>query len=247
MTTQATAAQHRHYQLAKQHFLRPATILPEELVREQLGLHSTDYWTPYLSTWARLRAFDAAAMFEQLNTGSGLARFNAFRGTLHVVHASNISVIVSAIASWHIKRLRSVPPLRARSDEEVEGLIQRLLDALALGPQAITQLKKAVPEAAEVTRWLLLIASARGLACRATASHARSNRTTWARCDTWLGATDLELKSEQEGLDQLLDLYVARFGPVTVDDASWWAPTTKTAVRAWAKRACSRSRAHRWA
>ena len=43
----------------------------EALVRDSVGLHSTDYGTPYLSAWARLPGFDARPISHDLNADHG--------------------------------------------------------------------------------------------------------------------------------------------------------------------------------
>ena len=67
-----------------------------DVAKAQLGLHSTDYWTPYFSVWTRIGDYDAEKVFEALNTGDRLVRLNSFRRTVHVIHTDNVPLVVNA-------------------------------------------------------------------------------------------------------------------------------------------------------
>ncbi|MHA2366069.1 MAG: hypothetical protein ACXAC7_19070 [Candidatus Hodarchaeales archaeon] len=86
----------RSNQLSKQFFLAKKASTFFEIVKTQLGLHSTDYWTPYFSVFARLGDFDAKEMFQALNTGNKLVRINAFKRTVFVIHVDNNEIIHKA-------------------------------------------------------------------------------------------------------------------------------------------------------
>lgn len=66
------------------------------LAHQLLGFHSTDYWSPYLSAWARIGDYDAAAVFEAINTGQGLARVSCYRFTAHVLPAEDVALVLRA-------------------------------------------------------------------------------------------------------------------------------------------------------
>jgi hypothetical protein len=58
----------RLYQLTKQNLaVKAAAGSYRRLLRDHLGLHSTDYLTPYLSLQARVRDFEPRALFNALN------------------------------------------------------------------------------------------------------------------------------------------------------------------------------------
>ena len=81
----------RLFQLQKQHFLHKSSIKDYlTIVKENIGLHSTDYLTPYLSLWARVENFDPQLLFDDLNKHREAVRLRAFRGTIFVVHRDNL-------------------------------------------------------------------------------------------------------------------------------------------------------------
>ncbi|MGY5852224.1 MAG: hypothetical protein RTU92_01500, partial [Candidatus Thorarchaeota archaeon] len=68
--TEVTLDQLRMNQLRKQRLLGDHELDFYDIAKEQLGLHSTDYWTPYLSVWSRIGDYDAKSVFSSLNSGS---------------------------------------------------------------------------------------------------------------------------------------------------------------------------------
>ena len=152
-------------QLRKQHLLDEKVTNYYEVAETQLGLHSTDYWTPYFSVWARLGDFDAKAMFESLDNGVKLARTHAFRTTLHVMHTDNLSLILSATGpslfrAYRTDKYRKVDQL---SDRQIEDMLNRVRELLADGPLQTSELKKAAPDVGDHVRSALLMLMARSL------------------------------------------------------------------------------------
>ncbi|MGY5881270.1 MAG: winged helix DNA-binding domain-containing protein [Candidatus Thorarchaeota archaeon] len=220
-------------QLRKQFLLDEKVTNYQEVAKYQLGLHSTDYWTPYFSTWARIGDFDAKDMFESLDNGRNLVRTHAFRTTIHVMHVDNLSMIISATGpslfrAYRTDKYRKVDVL---TDEEIEDMLSSVKDALREGPLRTSDLKKSVPDVGEHVRSTLLMLMARGEVVRAKAKHSRSNLTSYALLDQWVDGFKLKITNEQDAITNLIQHYIERFGPVSVDDIAWWLRQTKTTVK----------------
>jgi hypothetical protein len=201
------------------------------IARTQLGLHSTDYWTPYLSVWARIGDYDAEGIFKSLNSGDRLLRLNAFRTTVHVVHTDNLSLVILATKSAFYKKIRQHPDIKQLGDDEIEELMEIVLTTLKDGPKTMREIKKLVPQYARQIRPLFHLAATSGRVVRATASHARSTTTAYALLDKWVKGFTLEDMSEEEAVNQMTHRYIDRFGPASVDDISWWLSITKARAR----------------
>jgi hypothetical protein len=230
----ATSEQLHWNQLRKQFLLdeKPKDFF--QVAKTQLGLHSTDYWTPYLSVWARLGDYDAKSVFESIDNGRELIRTHAFRTTLHIMHIDNLSMILSATGPALFRAFRSdkYRKLDVMSDREIEDMMDKVRGALMNGPLRTAELKKVVPEVGEHVRSAILMLMARGEVVRAKAKHARSNLTSYALLDNWVKGFKLEIIDEQTAITQLIKSHVELFGPVSVDDIAWWLRQTKTTVKA---------------
>ncbi len=226
-----TLEQVRLNHLRKQIFLDLTNVDFYKVAVEQIGLHSTDYWTPYLSVWARIGDYDAQDVYNSLNSGQRVVRVNSFRGTVHIVHSENLPVVIRATGPRLERGVRKHPFLKKYSDSEIEEMLGEVLEALEDQPLRMRELKKALPRIAEGLRWLIFLLASRGLVFRATAPHARSTQTSYARLDKWSPTVKIPDIPEDEAIGMLLQLYVETFGPVSVNDFAWWLPWTKTKTR----------------
>jgi hypothetical protein len=218
--------------LRKQHALDKKRPDFYKIAKAQLGLHSTDYWTPYLSVWARIGDYDAEAVFKSLNSGDRLLRLNAFRTTVHVVHIDNLSLVIHATKATFYKKIRQHPDIRQLSDQEIGPLMESVLATLEDGPKTMREIKKLVPENARQIRPLFHLAATSGKVVRATASHARSSTTSYALLEKWIEGFSLDDMSEADAVSRVIHRYIDRFGPISINDLSWWLPTTKTRAKA---------------
>jgi hypothetical protein len=203
-----------------------------EIAKAHLGLQSTDYWSPYLSVFARRGDFDAEQMYRALNRGDQLARIHAFRGAVHVVHQDNLSLIIAATGPRLYRMARKSKSLRKLSDQQVETLLDQFLAALEETPLSMRELKQALPTLAPMMRPLLYLGMATGQVVRASTAHARSTFSKYALIKHRFPTTKIEQYNEEEAITQLIHRYIALFGPVSVSDISWWLPTTKTQATA---------------
>lgn len=228
----ATIEQLRWNQFRKQFLLEERPRDFYQVVLTQLGLHSTDYWTPYLSVWARLGNYDAKKMFESLDNGKKIVRTHAFRTTLHVIHIENLSLIISATGPslFRASRMDKYRKVDQLSDTQIEDMLDQVKSALADGPLRTSDLKKAVPKVGDYVRPALVMLMARGEVVRAKANHARSNLTSYALVEKWVQGFRLETLDEREAITQLIKHHLDRFGPASINDLAWWLRQTKTRV-----------------
>jgi hypothetical protein len=214
---------------ARLHQQRSAPDL-DALVRASIGLHSTDYATPYLSARARVADFEAPAMFDRLNRGEGLVRVNAMRGTVHVVHALDLPVVAAATGAAVAATGRKAPALKGLSEAEIAAGVGAMCAALQDGPLTGNELKAALPSHAADLRSWLLVAMGSGEVLRADAAHARSNRTRYALTRQWVTGYEPAAMPAPEARRALLRRAVRAFGPLTVEDLAWWLPAPKREV-----------------
>jgi hypothetical protein len=229
--TNPTAEQLHWNHLRKQGLLEDYSGDFYSLARDQLALHSTDYWTPYLSVWARIGDYDAKSVFESINSGKTLVRTHAFRTTVHLVHLDNLSLILSATGPSLYRKVCKDRELRLLSGGEIGKMEKRVESAFLERTMTMRELKEAFPEYQNYIRSVLRLLFAKGSVVRAEASHARSNLTSYASLQNWVPGFELEIVDEKRAESEVIRRHLERFGPSTIDDISWWLGTTKTAVK----------------
>ncbi|MHA2426118.1 MAG: DNA glycosylase AlkZ-like family protein, partial [Candidatus Thorarchaeota archaeon] len=182
----ATETQLRWNQLRKQRLLGESKGTFYDVAKESLGLHSTDYWTPYLSAWARVGDYDASKIFKDVNSGNSLYRRPAFRNTHHLIHIDNLALILGALGPHLTRHMRPAPPIKDLSDNELEERIAEILRALEKRSMSMNELKKELPHIGNQMRWLLLIANGRGTVIRTRGTHAKSTRLDYDLVNRWV-------------------------------------------------------------
>lgn len=200
-----------------------------DLIENHLGLHSTDYWTPYLSLFARLGDFDIKELWNSLNSGKRLMKKNAFRGTLFLISVNNYILIQSAIGKLSYNNLLKAPPIRNLEEKEINNCIEELINIFEDKPLSTNEIKQRFKHK-ELSLYLK-IAAAKGLIVRASSKHAKSNRVNYSPISIWLPDLKIELIKEYEAQKMLINKYITIFGPVTENDISWWLPGTKTLIK----------------
>jgi hypothetical protein len=229
--TNPTAEQLHWNHLRKQGLLEDYSGDFYSVTRDQLALHSTDYWTPYLSVWARIGDYDAKSVFESINSGKTLVRTHAFRTTVHLVHLDNLSLILSATGPSLYRKVCKDRELRLLSEREIGKMEKRVESSFLERTMTMREVKEAFPEYQNYIRSILRLLFAKGSVVRAEASHARSNLTSYASLQNWVPGFELEIADEKQAESEAIRRHLERFGPATIDDISWWLGTTKTAVK----------------
>lgn len=229
--TEPSADQLHWNQLRKQGFLEEKPSDFYEVAKEQLGLHSTDYWTPYLSVWARIGDFDAGRVFESINSGKTVVRTHAFRTTVHVIHLDNLSLVLSATGPSLYRRVCKDRELRTLSESEIKKMEAQVEAAFSDRTMTMREAKEEMPEIEKYLRSMMRLLFARGVLIRAEASHARSNLTSYTTLRRWSPGFELQLIDEELAESEVIRRHLERFGPATIDDIAWWLGTTKTSVK----------------
>lgn len=202
----------------------------DALVRGSLGLHSTDYATPYLSARARVADLEPGALFDRLRGGDGLVRINAFRNTVHVVHTADLPLVLAATGPATTAGARRTPGLKGLDDAAIDAGIAAIAAALRDGPRTTEQLKAALPALAADLRSWLFAAMGRAEVIRADAVNPRTNRTRWAALSSWVPGFVPDPRPPAEARREVLIRAVRTFGPLTVEDLAWWLPAPKGEV-----------------
>ncbi|MHA2253876.1 MAG: DNA glycosylase AlkZ-like family protein [Candidatus Kariarchaeaceae archaeon] len=220
----------RYYQFEKQILHYDNKLNFYDLSKKHLGFHSTDYWTPYLSAWARIGDFDTREIFKSLNSGDRIIRLNAFRTTLFVVHEANAAMIIKALGSDFFKARRNGPDIKKLTDKEVDKMLEELYSVLDQKQLKTRKIKETSANLAPYMRSLLSLGMARGKIIRATASHAKSNLTSYALLSQWSSKIKPYKETEENALNDLLMRYITQFAPVTNEDLTWWLRQPKKQV-----------------
>lgn len=244
----------RRNRLARRHFLSGAGSV-SRVTGGLIGLHATDPATPYLSLWARCRAFSTGDLDRVLYEKRSAVKHLAMRRTLWVVNSEDVGLVQSAASGQvaETERRRLITDLhKAGLTTDAESWLDQACAAVVRhlaehGPASSTELRNALPELtgsydpAPGKRWggavpvaprVLTVLSARGDIMRGPNDGGwTASRPRWSAAADWLAQSG-EPMPEAAARAELIRRWLQTFGPATVNDIKWWFGTTLTAVRA---------------
>lgn len=225
----------RFYQLEKQN-LSLKTGLENTLIllKEHLALHSTDYLTPYLSLWARVKDFAPEILFQALSDTREAFRLRALRGTIFVIHRDNLASIMGALDHFRGQRYKDIARLFQRSGADFATLEQAILALIKeQGALTITDIKKNLlleykPELFPV---MMRHLEFQGALARAGQRYISDKVIKYCLVEDWVPGFNRENIDPAQSLRDLSFKYIQKFGPVCLDDLCWWLPLTRSAGR----------------
>ncbi len=199
-----------------------------------VGLHNTSPVSPYLSIRARLSGFRRADL-DALMWGSWqLARLRAMRTTMFVFPHDLLEV--AAAATRHLSEPLATRWLRdsGLSAREFDALAASVDAALADGPLTVRALRRAleVPQAVDLPGVVGRMCDSGHLVGGAPPRSWRSNVRVYHRWGDVLADIDFQRWDPDAAIAELIARYIRTYGPVTLDDISWWTGFTKARSRA---------------
>ncbi len=196
------------------------------VVNRSVGVYGTAP-TCYLSALARDPAF-TIQRFADAVADRKLVRVRAMRYSVHTFPLDLVPIAAAGTA----RLTRKMNPYRKRLGGRYETLAAAVDAALADGPLAAAEIRKRVDpeqELGELFGVLLGMAAANYRIVRTTTTGTwRSDRYLYARWEDWLPDCDPESLDHAEAMHELVQRYVAAYGPVTYDDVKWWTGWNKT-------------------
>ncbi len=182
--------------------------------------------TCYLSALARVPDLTLADFDGAIASGS-LVRLRAMRYSVYTLPVEIVPVVAAATRTL----ARRTNAYRKRVEHRYDEFVSAIDAALANGPLPATKLRAAVDperELGDLFNVVLGMAAADFRVVRTTTTGSwRSDRFLYARWEDFLPAIDPDAIDDLTAKRQLLERYVAAYGPVEIDDVRWWTGWTK--------------------
>ena len=257
MVSRRVGVEERRARLAARHHLHPESpaTSPVEAARDQVGLHTSDPATPFLSSWARVGGLTITEMESCLYSDPSLFRILGMRRTLFAAPADLVPLLhhgcALPLATAERRRLvgyieeegitHDGPRWLEKVEDATVEAIRRRGEALA------TQLREDVPELQETltfgkgrkwggkvgisTRVLFLLATEGRILRGRPRGTWRSGQYRWTTMERVLpgGIPGLNPAAARESL---VERWLRAYGPGTEADLRWWTGWTLRNLRA---------------
>jgi|GEM_PF-2261531 len=225
----------RFYQLHKQNLLAKADPGEyQKLMLDHIALHSTDYLTPYLSLWARVKDFDPKALFNDLHDPFNALRMRLFRGTIFVIHRENLKNIMGASKIFLNSILKQNEKFLVKSGLDLAAIEQEVVQLLSQQKElSANELKKLLPDSlkGEYLSYALRYFEFAGMLVRTNHRYLTDRVIRYGLTAAWFPEIVQNELDPEQALQSLILQYIKKFGPVCLDDLSWWLSITKTMSR----------------
>ena len=242
----------RRARLGRRHALTAPVDTPVQAAGAVVALHGTDAASVFLAALARMRDGDVAAIEHALYEERSLLRVLSMRRTMFVAPAETAAVMLAACsrdvaARERRKLIGFLEAAGVGGAEWLEGAEQAALESLAArGEATATELAGDDPRLAtqlvlgagtkyeakvSVASRVLIVLGADGRVIRTRPSGSwTSTQFRWAALSSW--HPGLEEHADADARVELARLWLASFGPATVEDLRWWAGLTLGQTRA---------------
>ena len=223
----------RFYLLKKQNLIKKSQshdILG--LVKRYIGLHSTDYLTPYFSLWNRVENFEPSDLFNAIINTRDVLRLTSFRNTLFIVHKDDITSIIESTRSHSAKRIeegKKIFQSKVDFDEFEEKLLTTLKNNQMTNKELFEKIGEGIPN--DIFRFLVQMSAMKGLIARTNQKYITDKTIRYGLMHEWIPDVKSQHITEEDAIKAIFMRYVELFGPVCLDDFCWWLPTTKTIAK----------------
>lgn len=203
-----------------------------EILLKQIGLHSTDNLTPYISLWNRINDFRPEELFQGLNNLDYL-RKRSFRGTVFVIHKDLFPLIntISRIFAfnWFKGYEKELVKLNIDFDIFTKKALNHFKNKNEL---KVSDLKKLMSDSDILPSNLYSLAlryyELEGVLIRTSHKYLNDRSILYGLVEDFFPEVIENPIDHDDALNQIFLNYIKQFGPITIADFSWWLPITKT-------------------
>jgi hypothetical protein len=221
------------YLLSKQHLTRDTqTDDVKQIAADICGLHATSGTTPYLSVFARSKAFKKTDLDHCLYKQHTLGKIRCVRKTIYIHPLEMLPVVYSATASMVQKASNRFMEGRGITPVQLERISAQILTLLNKQEMTAAEIKSILEPGLDLSSVLYYMCDL-GLLVRGKPVRSwRDKNHTYARFKDTFPGVILDGLSEEQAVKELVWAYLCAFGPVTLEDIVWWLGIGKSKVQA---------------
>ncbi len=221
-----------HFVLNKQHLTDRSKIDDiTQIAKDLVGLHATLPTTPYLSLFARTRKFTKEQFDKESYIEKNLGKIRFVRKTIHILPRDMISYAFSATRKMAEVVSERYSKYLGADQDTYERISLLILEILKEKGMTTTELKKALDTKLKLSSILNLMCD-QGLLIRGPPKKGwNSNIHIYYLFQEYFPEVTLNEFDEENAKKFVVKQYIGSFGPVTVNDVSWWTGFRKTETK----------------
>lgn len=206
---------------------------PLQVACRTVGLHNTTQHTPHLSVRARVPGFERSHLEDLMWGEWKMVRYRAMRLTMFVFPLDLLEI--AAAATRHLSAGLATRWFEDAhiTEQEFNRLASQVEEALATAPTTVRDLRKqlGIDTSIDLPGVVGRLCDVGRLVGGAPPRSWRSSVRRYHRWVDVLPAVDLHKWDPAAAQRELIRRYIDSYGPVTINDMSWWTGFTKTLCR----------------
>jgi hypothetical protein len=216
--------------ILKKHHLTEKSRIDDilQITDDLCGLHATGTIEPYLSLFARTKSFNKEDLNNQLYIKKNLGRIRGMRKTLFIETKQMIPIVYNSIKSQTDKRDEQYLEIREISVDEYKSLSNQILDLLSEREMSTTDIKKVLLSQKDIVAVISVMCDKLLLIRGKPIKSWKDRRILYAPFNSYFPGIDLNQYTQDEAIQLLIQKYIKSYGPVTLNDITWWLRFTKT-------------------
>ncbi|MHA1433395.1 MAG: DNA glycosylase AlkZ-like family protein [Candidatus Heimdallarchaeota archaeon] len=228
----------RLYQLEKQNlFTKEKQTNYHKILNNHIGLHSTDYLTPYIALWSRVENFDPKNLFDDINNKEAI-RLRAMRRTVFVSHKDNLPVLIPTISEvltpYKIDNIKHLVTKMGMPEDFPEKISRDIISMLKEKDALTTsQIKKELlgKYNGDFVRAIITLLEFECKITRVGQRYITDKTINWGLFSKHYPKITANTLVSEKAFETIFLKYLEQFGPICLDDFCWWLPMKKTQAK----------------
>jgi DNA-binding transcriptional regulator GbsR (MarR family) len=219
--------------ILKKHYLAENSNIDNinEVIKDLCGLHSTELKTSYLSLFTRIKNFKKEDLERELYINRNLGRIRGMRRTLFIFTKDMIPIVFTATAKLFEKNLDKYMEFHKISENDYQNISKSIIEILKGQELSASEIRNKLNSQKNIPAIIQILCNNCILIRSKPIKGWKDRRNNYALFTDYFPDINLKRLSEKDAINILIEKYIQSYGPVTIDDISWWTGLTKSEVK----------------
>jgi hypothetical protein len=202
-----------------------------QITNDLCGLHSTELSTSYLSLFERTKNFKKEDLEKELYVKKTIGRIRGMRKTLFLQTREMIPIVHVATFKLSEKNFEKYMEFHKVSLSEYKKVSKEILNILEGNELSASEIRKELDSNLNIPAVIQIMCNYGLLIRGRPIKNWKDRRNKYVRFKDYFPNIDLSIKNAMNAIQILVEKYLRTYGPVTMNDLSWWSGLTKTEIK----------------